>query len=267
MDRLFENEQNIIKFAEELVNDRNADLLEVKKCLTDLIDAYNRSYREQKCLIRVSDRQQEYLREVKDELLSKTLLLECQAVDLKVLNEDLEKEIAIRKKAEKELRILANTDVLTGVNNRRRFMELLKNEISRVNRTKRPLSIMMLDIDFFKKVNDNYGHAVGDIVLCHFVDVVQDCVRDIDIIGRMGGEEFVVMLPETPQEKAATAAERIRLAVAKREIVLPQEKFNISVSIGVAQFQKGESSDMLLNRADEAMYRAKENGRNRVEFC
>ncbi len=264
---LFENENKIIKRAEELVNEETADPEEIKACLVELIDAFSRSYREQKCLIRVSDRQQEHLREVKEELLAKTLQLECQAVDLKVLNEDLAAEIFIRKKAEENLRILANTDTLTGVNNRRRFMELLEGEIRRVNRTNRVLSLMMLDIDHFKNVNDTYGHAVGDQVLCHFVMVVKDSIRDIDVIGRMGGEEFVVMLPETSSQEAAIVAERLRTAVKNREIIIPGEKFNITVSIGLAELELGESSDHLLIRTDEAMYLAKQNGRNRVEIA
>lgn len=264
---LFENEKQIIKYAEELVSEPDADHEEIKDCLVEVIDAFSRSYREQKCLIRVSDRQQDHLREVKEELLAKTLLLERQAVDLKVLNEDLAAEVAIRKKAEEELRILASTDALTGVNNRRKLMEVLEGEIRRAKRKNWDLSLMVLDIDHFKRVNDTYGHVVGDQVLCHFVTAIKDSIRDIDVVGRIGGEEFVVLLPEIPIEQGVIVAERVRATVEGRAVVLPQDTLNITVSIGIAEMQTGELSKHLLIRADKAMYSAKEKGRNRVEIA
>lgn len=263
---LFDHEKKALERAEQLVAELVCDL-EIKACLVNLIDTFRQSYREQHRLIRVSDRQQEQLRLVKEELLVKTELLERQAIDMKMLNEDLASEIAFRRRAEEELRVMANTDVLTGVNNRRRFLEIFECEIQRVKRTGHPLSFMMLDIDHFKSVNDQYGHAVGDQVLCHFAGALQEGFREIDVIGRLGGEEFGVMLPDASAQNAAIVAERLRSIVESREVNAVGNRFYITVSIGVAQLKAGESGYQLIARADAAMYAAKQKGRNRVEMA
>lgn len=218
-------------------------------------------------MIRFSDRQQEQLRAVKEELLIKTGELEAQALALKALNADLEAEIAIRTKIEEKLRIMAHTDALTGINNRRRFLELLTGEIRRAERTGLPLSMMMIDIDYFKNVNDRFGHVIGDQVLRHFVAISQSSVRDIDVIGRLGGEEFGVLLPGTSQANAYIVAERLRSGIENRKFISTEKEINITVSIGLAELIAGESEDQLIRRADTAMYMAKQNGRNRVEFA
>ena len=264
---LFDHEKKVIERAEQLVAGLVCDPEEIKACLVNLIDTFRQSYREQHRLIRVSDRQQEQLRLVKEELLVKTKLLERQANAMKTLNEDLATEIAFRRRAEEELRIMANTDALTGVNNRRRFLEIFEDEIRRAKRTGHPLSFMMLDIDRFKTVNDRYGHAVGDQALRHFAGVLQGSFREIDVIGRLGGEEFGVILPDTSAQNAAVVAERLRSIVESREIKAAGNTFYITVSIGAAQMKAGESGYQLIARADAAMYAAKQSGRNRVEMA
>lgn len=264
---LFENEKKMIAQAEQLVAGSVCGVGELKTCLASLANAFRQSYREQQRLIRVSDRQQEQLRLVKEELLVKTELLEHQAIAMQMLNEDLAAEIAFRKQAEEQLRIMANTDVLTGIDNRRRFLEVFEVEIQRVQCTGRPLTYMMVDIDHFKNINDKYGHAVGDEVLRHFVGSLRAGCRAIDVVGRLGGEEFGVVLPETTGENAAGVAERLRSLVANQGINAAGETFHITVSIGVAQFKAGESGHQLIARADAAMYKAKQNGRNRVEVA
>ncbi len=264
---LFDHEKKVVEHAEQLLAGLMCGPEEIKACLVNLIDTFRQSYREQQRLIRVSDRQQEQLRLVKKELLVKTELLERQAIAMKTLNEDLASEIAIRKRAEDELRVMANTDALTGVNNRRRFLEILEGEIQRVKRTGHPLCFMMLDIDCFKSVNDRYGHLAGDQTLCHFAGALRDGRRGIDAIGRLGGEEFGVMLPETSVQNAAIVAERLRGIVASREVNAAGNTFHITVSIGVTQLKPGESGDQLIARADAAMYAAKQHGRNRVEIA
>lgn len=170
---LFEHEKQVIEKAERLLAEPQYDPEEVKACLLNLINTFRQSCREQKRLIRVSDRLQEQLRLVKEELLGKTELLESQAKAMRLLNEELASEVTFRRQVENKLRIMANTDALTGVNNRRRFLEMLTIEIQRARRTSRPLSFMMLDIDNFKSVNDRYGHAVGDQTLCRFTGALQ----------------------------------------------------------------------------------------------
>lgn len=266
---LFKKEKKIVKQAGQLIARQNSSPEELKECLATLAAALSRCYREQKRLIRISDRQQEQLRAMKEELLLKTDQLERQTADLRIFNKDLASEIAICRRAESELRVMANTDPLTGVNNRRRFLELLEREIKRTKRTGQALSLMIMDVDHFKTVNDRFGHAVGDQVLTHFVGVLLSNIREIDEIGRLGGEEFGMILPGTSARKALTIAKRLCSMVESREIVIPAKKISITitVSIGVAQLKERESGDQLIVRTDKALYVAKKNGRNRAEMA
>jgi len=167
---------------------------------------------------------------------------------------------------EKELERLAHTDHLTGVNNRRYFIELLELELERCRRYPKSLSLLMLDIDHFKTVNDTYGHGAGDEALKSFVAMLNNSgLRNSDFAGRMGGEEFAVTLPETEMEIASgVVAERIRNSLEKRAIIYNGTRFFVTVSIGVAELRKEDSVQSILHRADQALYRAKTSGRNRV---
>ena len=169
-----------------------------------------------------------------------------------------------RERADEETRRLATTDPLTGVFNRRTFIELAERELARSRRDVTPLSLMILDLDHFKQVNDTYGHLVGDGVLVAFTGLVKDCARRGDLIVRYGGEEFCVLLPATPLVAAVALAERIRTAVAAAS--LSTHPMKVTVSVGVAAYDGGEQATLksLLARADEALYRAKHEGRNRV---
>jgi diguanylate cyclase (GGDEF)-like protein len=161
---------------------------------------------------------------------------------------------------------LANTDALTGVANRRRFMDRLAKEVERANRYGRPLSLLGLDLDHFKRINDTWGHPVGDEVLRRTGAILRDLGRDTDVPARLGGEEFAVLLPETEVGGATALAERIRRRIAAEEIeVEGRERFNVTVSVGVASLG-GAATDgrALLKAADDALYRAKEMGRDRV---
>ncbi len=164
-----------------------------------------------------------------------------------------------------EVQSLALMDPLTGLQNWRSLFELGKIEFSRSYRMKRPFACMMLDLDHFKKVNDNYGHLVGDQVLQEFAGRCKCSVRDVDLIGRYGGEEFLVFLPETDSQTAIQIAERLRAAVAEKSIMVSGKEINITVSIGVSG--KDENTlgmETLIARADQAMYIAKHKGRNCV---
>ena len=172
--------------------------------------------------------------------------------------------IAIENRnARKELEHRAYSDYLTGLANRRYFIEQAELELSRHNRYSTELSLIMLDIDFFKKINDTYGHNVGDLVLQRIADVSRTILRDVDIIGRIGGEEFAILLPETNLEDTIKVAERLRVEISNASVVLEQEVVNFTSSFGVVSANKS-NIDKLLIKADKALYKAKDSGRNRV---
>lgn len=159
----------------------------------------------------------------------------------------------------------ATRDPLTGLFNRRLLIERLDNEISRSQRHGNPLSLLLLDLDKFKRVNDTYGHIAGDMVLKTFSAIAEESIRNIDFIGRYGGEEFLVIMPETPIANACEAAERIRAACRQITVLTDDDQeISFSASIGVSQWREGDDNASLLERADIALYRAKEQGRDRV---
>lgn len=165
-----------------------------------------------------------------------------------------------------ELKRLASTDQLTGLGNRAHFMDGAAAELRRSERFKRELTMLMIDLDFFKRINDRHGHAAGDEALRVFSRVLVRETRAFDLLGRIGGEEFAVVLTETGCEAGAQIAERLRNAVEAASFVFHQSgPIRFTVSIGVALLQAGDSLDSLLARADDALYRAKHAGRNRVE--
>jgi len=162
--------------------------------------------------------------------------------------------------------LLARTDVLTSTLNRRAFFECGETEIERGLRYKTPLAVMMIDLDHFKSINDNYGHAAGDTVLIAAVTYLRGMMRNVDMIGRIGGEEFAALLPHAELQTATDLAERLRLGLEGLEIAVGDLSIKVSACFGVTAIDvTGESLDDALKRADAALYRAKENGRNRVE--
>lgn len=175
------------------------------------------------------------------------------------------RDISERKATEAKLRELATTDSLTGLYNRRRFMELCEREFSRSVRYGRPLAMFMLDIDHFKKVNDEYGHDAGDQVLRSLSEISVLALRGADILGRLGGEEFGVLLPETEVKAAHDVAERLRQSIERAAISINGFTLNITVSVGVSILTpEMHTIDQLLKGADVALYQAKQSGRNKV---
>ena len=162
------------------------------------------------------------------------------------------------------------TDPLTCIANRRQIMLLGENEITRALRYKTNVSVLMLDIDHFKSVNDSYGHPVGDKVIQHLAQSMVANLRSFDTVGRLGGEEFVLILPETSSDDALKIANRLREIIERSDAAesATGELIHITVSIGVASMKEGDPSfSNLLDKADKALYDAKSKGRNRVEFA
>lgn len=172
---------------------------------------------------------------------------------------------------EKRIVSLANTDYLTGVLNRRAFMERFDKELNRCFRHGRALSVILADIDHFKRVNDEYGHLAGDSVLKRFAEILRSHHRPYDVLGRYGGEEFILCLPETDLSQAVSAAERMRKIIAGTEFVLPDWPsgvIRITASFGIFSdiLSQQHLPEALIKLADDALYRAKEKGRNRIEI-
>jgi diguanylate cyclase (GGDEF)-like protein/PAS domain S-box-containing protein len=176
------------------------------------------------------------------------------------------RDITERKRLQKELEQRAHIDYLTKVNNRGYFMLLAEQELLRAIRYDRKVSLFMLDIDHFKKINDMHGHKSGDIALQRLAEICRNALREVDIIGRIGGEEFAILLPETDKSVAYNLAERLRTNIAKTEVkILSDLSIYLTVSIGVSVLSaNGKSIDVLLQMADKALYEAKNSGRNKV---
>jgi diguanylate cyclase (GGDEF)-like protein len=161
---------------------------------------------------------------------------------------------------------MAVTDELTGLANRRRFMELLRQEVQRARRYSRPLTLLMIDLDRLKQINDSSGHAAGDAMLRGVADSIRTSVRATDYAARLGGDEFAALLPETDRQDALTIAERIRANVEKFSTLINAVVIQSTVSIGLVSRAAGEVTDLpsFIHQADDALYRAKAGGRNAV---
>ncbi|MCW8838837.1 MAG: cache domain-containing protein [Thiovulaceae bacterium] len=186
-----------------------------------------------------------------------------KAKELKILNNSLESKVKQRTEqlfqATKDLEKIAKTDYLTKAHSRYSIMEILKHEIHRCNRHKTMLSVAMVDIDWFKNVNDVYGHDKGDFVLVEVVKLFMFNLRDIDYIGRYGGEEFLLLMPDTKKDGAKITIERMMKNISEHDFGL---KTPLTISVGLVEYEDDESIDILLKRADTLLYESKENGRN-----
>lgn len=204
------------------------------------------------------------------ELMEKKEALKAAHQALENINAELEQRIDERtrslKQANEQLALLAATDPLTGVYNRRYFMDIADNELRLAIRHVRPLSVIALDIDYFKRINDSFGHSVGDKVLVMLAQMARGILRPGDVCARFGGEEFCILLPEASLEEAFAVAERLRIEIANLRVGCGGiDSFNFSVSLGVAERLDDEVKvTALLERADQALYAAKHSGRNRV---
>jgi len=207
------------------------------------------------------------------ETIYRTQSLQTEARIIQNKNDQLEKEITERRWAEDALRQseekyrrLANLDPLTGLNNRRYFYTLALNEFKRIKRYFHPFSIMMIDIDHFKKINDQFGHLAGDQILKMVARQLETFLREVDILGRFGGEEFVVLMPETTLEQSIAVANRMLRLFSDVRFEVCETIIQITVSIGIAPYLEGVAIDRLVDHADQAMHAAKKGGRNRISI-
>jgi len=179
----------------------------------------------------------------------------------------LEREVEERARIEENLRRMATTDALTGAFNRAQALTLAQRELEQVRKIDQELAVLILDIDHFKLINDQYGHPAGDTALRHVVATLTTGVRRIDLIGRLGGEEFLVVLPAITTTTAVQAAERLRKLIADNPVAYGEQLIETTVSIGVALARSADRTiEQTVARADAALYAAKRNGRNRVSI-
>jgi diguanylate cyclase (GGDEF)-like protein len=176
-------------------------------------------------------------------------------------------DVTETRRLEMRLREMASTDALSGLSNRRYFMELAESELARAKRFKRMGTLLMIDIDHFKHINDTYGHPAGDKVIRALSATLGGQLRRVDFAGRLGGEEFAVLLPEIPPDKAREAAERLRRALRAQKVHTEKGDISFTVSIGLAGFDGEESLEHVLAKADSALYGAKRAGRDRVKIA
>jgi len=190
-----------------------------------------------------------------------------KTVQLEELNQSLEQKVQDRtaklNTIKDDFEKLATTDALTNIHNRYSIMNILSSEIHRSNRYKTPLSLIMYDIDFFKKVNDTYGHDVGDSVLRSLSAAVKNNLREVDILGRYGGEEFLIILPNTGLSDAKEYAERLRKEVEEYSFETVEK---VTISLGVVEIAPTENIKEIFKRADDLLYASKNRGRNRISF-
>ncbi|ATX80705.1 diguanylate cyclase (GGDEF) domain-containing protein [Mariprofundus aestuarium] len=196
-------------------------------------------------------------------LIVHSILYEKESIQNELRESNTTLESKVRKRTE-ELAILASTDPLTGIHNRRSIINQLGFELKRSNRHGSPFSLLMLDLDHFKDINDRFGHSTGDSVLQSVCNICTEELREIDFIGRLGGEEFIILLPETKDDDSEVIAERIRTNIEEKVTLVELEGMNVTVSIGVTQKISDDTERSILNRVDQAMYLSKKNGRNRV---
>jgi diguanylate cyclase (GGDEF)-like protein len=164
----------------------------------------------------------------------------------------------------KKLSFLSQTDDLTGLANRRSITGMIQREIVRYDRKRRPFCLLIADIDHFKDVNDEYGHECGDQVLIALAEALDNNTKKQDIVSRWGGEEFIILLPETTYEEGIISAERLRLAIETLEVAYENEKISVTISIGLTEYNKGQTFNQIIRTADNLLYQAKGSGRNQV---
>ncbi len=207
----------------------------------------------------------DYLPKPFDEIELNARIYAC--LRTKALQDELKQKNRQLEELLEKVKILASTDPLTKLSNRRHFEVVLENEFKRAARYNSPLACLMIDIDYFKKINDGYGHHTGDLVLHEIAHIIENAIREIDVTARWGGEEFVVLLPQTGKEGALQSASRILKAIVTHKFTcLPDKKITASIGIASLPDPSINTGEKLIDASDIAMYEAKRKGRNRTEI-
>jgi len=240
-------------------------------------DFYQQRCSELESLLKERERDVEFFKNIAEETELKHFELKNEYNEAVSLRDRIiarrEREIREERRRNEQLRNISDkfqnqamTDYLTGIYNRRYFFEILVNEIERSKRFKSTFSVLLFDIDNFKRINDTYGHLTGDEVLKHCCKLVNENTRKSDIMGRFGGEEFILILHETLPENARILADKLRTVIEENPLMIDDQVFPVTVSFGGTIYTENDVLNNLLERADNALYIAKENGRNRVEM-
>ena len=258
------DEQHLELMIEALLADPENEGNPLRYALEELYAEYRSLLHQIDRITRISDRYQEVSREQKQTLAGR---YQKQLRQLEKIARISDRYQSMMRDLNEALKDASTKDALTGIGNRRMLMESLKAETARAERLERPLTVVLIDVDRFKSVNDAYGHEAGDKVLVRIANAIRDGVRDYDLCGRWGGEEFMIIMPEISAADGAKAVERMRLAIAGVQMVADGAPVQISASFGIAERKLGEHISDTINRADAALFEAKHNGRNRYEIA
>ncbi len=232
--------------------------------LQDLYQEFRGLLRQIDRITRISDGYQSIAR---DEKLGLTERYHKQLRQLEKIARISDRYQSMMRDLNEELKAASIKDALTGIGNRRMLMDCLAAEAARADRMGRPMTIALADVDRFKKVNDAYGHETGDKALVKIAEAIRGAVRDYDLCGRWGGEEFMIIMPEIGATEGALVVNRVRDAIAGLDMRIGEQALELSASFGIAERRQDETVSEAINRADAALYEAKRAGRNRVEVA
>jgi len=247
---------------ERLLSDPAYDDHPLRRALADLYAEFRDALYQIERIARISDR---YQQNARDASLSLTERYSKQLRKLEKLARISDRYQSMMRDLNEALKDASTRDPLTGIGNRRMLMDRLKAEAARADRMQRPLTVAIVDIDHFKAINDAHGHDAGDNVLVEIAGAIQSSVREYDVCGRWGGEEFLIIMPEIDAASGAAVVERVRSAVRTLCVAIGTSQVTLSASFGVAERLADESVSQLISRADAALFTAKRAGRDRIE--
>lgn len=249
---------------EGLLSDPAYDGHPLRRPLADLYQEFREALYQIERIARISDRYQSNARE---STLSLSARYSKQLRQLEKLARISDRYQLMMRDLNEALKDASTRDTLTGIGNRRMLMDRMKAEAARAKRMNQPLTLAIADVDRFKSVNDAYGHEVGDKVLVQIARTIETNVREYDVCGRWGGEEFLIVMPEIGIDEGALVVERVRAAVHELKLDVDDGMIEVSASFGLAEHQADETVSATINRADAALFAAKRAGRNRYEVA
>jgi len=258
------DEKHIQLQIETLLADPENESNPLRYALEELYAEYRSLLHQIDRITRISDRFQSVSQEEKNSIAGR---YHKQLRQLEKIARISDRYQSMMRDLNEALKDASTKDALTGIGNRRMLMEHLKTENARSERLNRPLTVALVDVDRFKSVNDAFGHEAGDRVLVQIASTIKSGIRDYDLCGRWGGEEFMVIMPEITAAEGAEVVERVREAISEIEMQAGDETLRLSASFGVAERRPGESIFDTISRADAALFEAKRHGRNRCEIA